>query len=184
MKNKKITSKLLLVIVSIFTLAICINSEAQEKKSRKQIRKERAERTAFVVDSLIKAKDFKLTVYRIVPIGAPSVSSSDGYNCTVQKDSFQCYFPYFGQAHRAIMGGMDNLAVDIKKQKIIYQEEFTKKDGYLMRFNCYSNKTKESWTITLQIFDNGNCNIGCATNSKDNISYLGTMEIPDNIYIP
>lgn len=62
----------------------------------------------------------------------------------------------------------------VKEKKIDIAEDFSKKGEYLLFFKTYSGK--DLWEITVQIYDNGKVNIGCSSNSKDYISYMGDLQ--------
>ncbi|MDD2415405.1 MAG: DUF4251 domain-containing protein, partial [Parabacteroides sp.] len=86
MKAKRL---LLLLMIGFMT---CIHVlVAQSKEEKKELK-------AKQVKELVEAKDFKITVDRVLPMKGRSRSLTSEYTLTIKNDSVFSHLPYFGQA--------------------------------------------------------------------------------------
>jgi len=132
----------------------------------------RAEREAGIEASVNKAVEsgkLKLTVHRIIPAYYPAKTSVDGYFLSISRDTLNCYLPYIGEMRRAVYYPV-NLGFEIENQKIEYQKTVIK-GGYRFTFDVKSDKTHETYSITLELYLSGFASISVFTNYRDNISY-------------
>jgi len=166
MKNLKF---LLTGIIIMVILSSCGAASAE----RKAIKKAQEQQVALNVEKSVKEKEIDILINKILPLNYPSRTTQQGYFLKIKGDILDCHLPYFGVARTATLG-TEEQSIKIEKKKIVIAEDFSKKGEYLLFFKTYSGK--DLWEITVQIYDNGKVNIGCSSNSKDYISYMGDLQ--------
>jgi len=160
------------IIRTLFVLLVItnysFNIEAQEKKSKKEIRQEKFEQTI----EMINKGEFKFEARRAFPQGGRSIDLSTNYGfITFKQDNAEGDLPYFGRAYTATYGGDGGIKFDgemlsqksdvnEKKQKLIYTFEVRDKDNY---------------KVTMDIGYNGSATVSITSNNRSHISYQGDI---------
>ena len=140
--------KLLVLVLSVSALASC-GAASQASRAERAAAKEAA-RAAMV--AALEKPDFKLDITRIIPRGFPSRVSTGEYMLRLKGDVVDTRLPFIGVSHEAAKG------------------------EYFYRFT--GGKSKDKWTINLQVYDNGTANIVCTTSGGKYMSFFAEMVIP------
>ena len=165
------------IIKIFFTVCIlitlCNPAFSQSRKEKKAARA--AELEQFVVNG-IKNKDVYIDVYKICPQGQTTRSSSTGYYLSIKGNTFSCYLPYIGTYKTAVIGDVD-LSITAKNQAISLAGGFNKEEkSFIYQFRFFNETMHENTLCTVQIYNDTECAMRMEMNSREPISYLGTME--------
>lgn len=168
--------KLLVLVLSVAAIASC-GAASQTSRAERAAAKE-AERAAMV--AALEKPDFKLDITRIIPRGFPSRVSTGEYMLRLKGDVVDTRLPFIGVSHEATYGGVDEISIVFEKEKVALQTDFSNraKGEYFYRFT--GGKSKDKWTINLQVYDNGTANIVCTTSGGKYMSFFAEMVIPQD----
>ena len=153
-------------------LASCGASSNAARSAEKE-----AERQAIV--QALENCDFILDVTQIIPRGFPSRATTGEYTLRLEGDVVTTRLPFFGTSHEAQYGGTDEISIVFDNEKVQLMKDFSdaeKKGEYRYQFK---GGKSGSWTITLQVYDNGSASIGAAGSGGQYRSYFATVRIPE-----
>lgn len=153
-----------------FALSLCFLIGACASQKEKQAR-------LSLVDSLVKANNFKFVAQQANPLRSNIVSQHllqlDGtYYLKVSKDTIDAYLPYFGVAQQAPFGSTDN-GIQFKTTDFEYSKKQTSK-GF--EINIIPKKTDKANKLFLSITENGDATLNVNSNNRDAISFSGSIE--------
>ena len=174
MKNLQ---RLLFWALAVMVVSSC-GASYQENKAQRAAAKA-AERAAIV--KAIEDADFILEVTQILPKGYPSRISSGEYNLTLKDNVVTTRLPYIGVSHEATFGGADDISIVFDKEKVQLYRDFSKvssKGEYIYWFTGGRGTGKETWTVTLSIFDSGSASINCGSSGGRAMGYFANLVVP------
>lgn len=153
-----------------FALSLCLLLAACATQKEKQAR-------LTLIDSLVKTNNFKFVAQQANPLRGNIVSQRllqlDGtYYLNVSKDTIVPYLPYFGVAQQAAFGSTDN-GIQFTSTDFTYQKT-VKDKGY--EITVIPKKTDKANKLFLSISKGGNATLNVNSNSRDAISFSGTIE--------
>lgn len=162
--------KILFVAVMVTICVGCATSEAA-----RQARAERQVKEAEAVKKGIEAKDFKINVNYVYPVGASPMQLSTPYYLKVKGDTVTSYLPYFGRAYSVPYGG--GKALNFDGRILRYAAEQVKSDRMVVRMDIVNDETE--YVYTVDIFDNGSSTIDVVSHSRETIRFSGNMEMTE-----
>jgi len=157
-------------------LASCGASSSASKSARSA--EKQAERQANV--QALENCDFILEVTQVIPRGFPSRATNGEYQLKLEGDVVTTRLPFIGTSHEAQYGGTDNISIVFDKEKVKLMKDFSdaaKKGEY--RYQFKGGQSGTTWTITLQVFDNGSASIGASGSGGQYMSYFANLVVPD-----
>lgn len=166
---------LLLGTLAVMIIASCGASYQETKEKRAA---EKAAERAAIVKALENA-DFILDVTQIIPHGYPSRMSSGEYQLRLKGDVVNTRLPFIGSSHEAQFGGVDELSIVFENEKVQVIKDFSAaatKGEY--RYQFKGGKGKDTWTVTLQVFDSGSASINCSTTGGRFMNFFANLELP------
>ena len=166
MKNLGLIYKTCLVIGFCFLLSACATQK--EKQARVSL-----------IDSLMKSNSFKFVAQQANPLRASLIDSRlkqlDGsYYLKINKDTLDCYLPYFGVAQQAPYGSNDN-GIQFTTTKFTYDK---KQLGKTFEITIVPKNTDKANRLFLSISESGTATLNVNSNNRDAISFNGTIEKP------
>lgn len=166
MKNIKSLTKAFFVL-SFFAFA---SSCATQKEKHARVT---------LIDSLIKSNNFKFVAQQANPLRAGLVSQRlqrlDGsYYLKVAKDTVDCYLPYFGVAQSAPYGSTNN-GIQFTSTNFKYEKTETEKGFEIV---IIPKETDKANKLFLSIAKGGNATLNVNSNTRDAISFSGSIEKP------
>jgi hypothetical protein len=165
--------KIVLLIVLISSVAVISAGQEREVKSRKEIRKEKAEKIAGEVRDKINSKDFEFVVNQALPMGGGSIQLTSRYDLKLKGDSATSFLPYFGVAYRADYGSSEG-GIKFNQPVKEYKNEF-RKSNHEISFSVYT--PQDNYTMHLVISNSGNGTLGVTCNNRQFISFTGSIEL-------
>ena len=142
-------------------LAACATQKDQSGKQEAQ---------AMKVSAALDARQFRIDIDRMIPLGGPSKSVFD-YFVEVRNDSLISYLPYVGRAYNIPYGGGDGLNFSAPIGS--YNESF-KRNGQRRIVIQLKNK-EDSYIYSFDIFDNGRSSLDVQSRQRDPIAFSGDM---------
>lgn len=136
-----------------------------------------AERARY--EKAIIDRDFELEVTQIIPRGFPSRSSQSEYFLKVDGDIVNTRLPFFGDAHFAVIGG-EEISIVFENEKVVFYQDFSESAKGEYRYSFTGPNSKGSWTVILQLYDNGNAHIGCSSPTRGSMSFNAKINLPQN----
>ncbi|MDD3358123.1 MAG: DUF4251 domain-containing protein [Parabacteroides sp.] len=163
MKAKRL---LLLLMIGFMT---CIHVlVAQSKEEKKELK-------AKQVKELVEAKDFKITVDRVLPMKGRSRSLTSEYTLTIKNDSVFSHLPYFGQAYSLPYGG--GVGMIFKAPVSEYKQSYNKKGTAQIYFRTRSSDDTHQFNV--QVFPNASVTIMVTSINRQGITYYGTLDLTE-----
>ena len=159
MKNLGILILMMLVTVSSAVYA-------QEKKSKKELRREQAEK----VQKMVEAQDYKFVAQRALPMSMRSISLTPEYDLCVSNDAITAYLPYYGRAYTAPMDPTEG-GIKFESKDFDYRIENAKKGGWIVRIDIKDAKRRID--MILQISTSGSANLSVNDNTRQTITFNG-----------
>ncbi len=173
---------LLVCLLTSFLSAQVCPSYAQEQSvkmsraEKKALKKQKEQEERLIIENACKSCNFTIVISRIYPSGLNAINTTDGYTLKIENGVLDVHAPYMGSATSA-MFGEQRQGIEASAQKVnVIQEYYEKNESWLYQFNFINDNSKERWTCTMEIFDNGNANIQMECNSRDMIKYSGDLE--------
>ena len=154
--------------IAILLLISCMPVSAQQTDKQQE---ETAKKAA--IDNMLKSKRFEFVAQSAVPMRGNTRQLSFGYHLTVLGDSLLADLPYYGRSHSAGYGGADG-PIHIKSNQYTYQAKETKKEGW--EVTIVPKSVPNVYQITISISALGNATAYVKSNSRDNISFYGTLK--------
>lgn len=167
---KKLTK---LAIVSALILS-CLQTVMAQKTSRA----EREATKIAKVKALIDAQNYVFEANYMIPQRGNSKSLTFGYDMVVSKDTLTTYLPYYGQVTSPPTDATDG-GIKLNTTNFSYEAKAVKKGGYEIiikpKDNFYQG-SKDVRYMRLQVSATGYASLQVISNSRDQISFNGTIE--------
>lgn len=119
--------------------------------------------------SAVNTREFRINVWRMLPMTYPSREVSYGYFLQVRNDSVQLYLPYMGVAYQAPYGGGDGL--DFKRPITDFVEKSGKKGRQRISFRTSNQGFR--YDIFIEFLPSGPATIDVVPINAQRISYDG-----------
>lgn len=158
--------KIAFIIICIFTFASF--SLAQDAKADKK--KQQADKIKSVV---IDSQHYVFLAQTALPTSGGSRNLSFGYDVTISKAKVISYLPYFGRAYSVDYGSTTS-PLEFTSSDFSYMVTDRKKGGWdiILEFK----DTKDVKKMQFSIFENGSASLMVTSNSRQPISFNGTVE--------
>ena len=160
----------LIIIALMFTI---VKVEAQEGKSKKQLREEKKAQQIEDTKSIVESGTFVFKATTANPMGSSSINLSTEYDVRVTRDSIYSYMPYYGRAYTASYGGTDSPMHFNNKFETINIEE-TKK-GYLVKVVVKNGNDRLEYNFNIS--ETGSVSLNVNSTNRQSISYFGNLEM-------
>ncbi len=150
-------------------------TQAQETKSKKEIRQEKNELAFQESKALIESINYEFVAIQANPQGGKTINLTTNPNhLKIIGDSIDSYLPYFGKSHSASFGSSDSgIKCSVKHAKY----EVTINDNKLQQIVKFSGKGKnDNYKFSLTISSNGSATLFVNSNKKSGISYFGNVQ--------
>jgi hypothetical protein len=147
------------------------NGQEQDKKSRKEIRKEREAERIEQVRNLLEKKTFVFNATHAMPLGGGSIHLNYTFDAKIDKDTIVSYLPFYGVAYHAEYGGR-NSAFDFTQPIENYKLE-KDNDGYRITFEA-KNKM-DHLDFTFYVSELGYATLNIISTNRQAMSYYGTI---------
>ncbi len=184
--------KLLFAICLLFSLLMVMPIEANAQKKKKETKKEKKERIARWVDEQCKNKTFFVGITRIAPkngVAQNVVYDKSGYYADFNGGTFSCNMPYIAMKEKTgqlAYNTEDNLYLMVKDYPINLYGGWQESAGYYAYQITFMNETKSlnassvQISLTIVIYQTGECIINTQWPGMDNMTYMGEiMERPE-----
>lgn len=163
-------------LVVFLTLALIVfsfsNSSAQEK-TKKQLKEEAKLEKQKEVELLVNSKEFVFSPRSVSPQGGRSITLTDvSYSMEFHPDLIKSYLPFFGRGYGGIGYGGDN-GMDFEGKPTVYTIEKTKK-AHVVKVEVKGER--DSYSIMLSVYFEGNAYLSVNSNNRSSISYDGSIE--------
>jgi Domain of unknown function (DUF4251) len=123
--------------------------------------------------NMIDSKSYQFHANSATPMKGRSVQLTSEYYLKIHSDSLDVYLPYYGRAYSVDYGSTDQ-GVEIKTTQFDYTADTTKKGGWQVTI-IPKDKSKAS-KIFLSISSTGYTTVNITSNTRQPISYYGTIE--------
>jgi len=163
-----------LVRILTFTFFVfCLTNAIAQEKSKKQIKEEAKIEKQKQVSALVDSKEFVFTPRSVTPQGRSNINLNDvSYAMEFHPDLIKSYLPFFGRAYGGIGYGGDN-GMEFEGKPTIYTVE-KKKKSYLIKVEVRGER--DSYTIMLSVYFEGNAYLVINSNNRSSISYDGEIK--------
>lgn len=163
--------------VSILMLLVCSLSIScfAQKKSKKEIKAEKAAAKQKEIDSLMSSKNFVFEAQKVTPIGGRLIILDYAtYYLKFNTNKTTCDLPFFGRGYNVPYGGGDGgIKFEGVPEKITVQK---KQRNYLVKATV---KGKDDvYNLVFNIFFDGGGTLSINSNNRGSISYDGLIEGP------
>lgn len=163
MKHNNRLTVFILAAISILLVSCGTTQSVTEKAEKEQL-----------VEKQIENLDFKFTATFAYPQSYPSISLSPYYDVMVSPDTVKAYLPYFGRAYRAPISQTDG---GIKFESTDFESEVKKgKKNGLWHIIIRTHDTSHAYTLTFNIWNNGNARLNVNDQDRQTISFDGVVE--------
>jgi len=155
-----------LTIISTLTLQSCgvFGGLTAEEKAQKEA----------AVASAIADMNIYVSVNTIYPMSGNPIHSLGEYSLTIKDGKVTSHLPFRGTSRNAMYGTTDT-GIKFKEYPIqpnVYRSP-KKKDLTIIEFEAKS--FEEMWSVTVEVWDNGNANITCTTRERTPMHYDGEL---------
>jgi hypothetical protein len=161
---------------SLILLATCLIAASCGTVSQASRAEREAERQMLV--QAIEAGNFVLDITQIIPRGYPSRSSTGEYALRLKDGVVDTRLPYLGDSRTPTYGGVDEISIVFDSEKVALRKDFSDAGKGEYRYQFQGGKGQDTWTVNLQLYDNGRANIGCSSRSGRYMSYLANILVP------
>lgn len=160
-------------IISIFlVLAVLVNAQETNKKSRKELKAEKLTQQKETVKELIESKSFVFDARTAFSATAGNMNISYPYNVKLNQDSIYSYLPYYGRAYNVEYGSNESPMVfdlPIIEMEIIKH----KKKGYLIDVKV--KKGMDNINFNFSITETGSTTLTVNSTNRQVITYFGEI---------
>jgi len=125
--------------------------------------------------TIIDSKNYVFTAQSVTPLGGRFRHLTSEYDVRVSPDSVIVYLPYFGRSYSAPLDPSQS-GIQFTSTDFTYQQTDRKKGGWII-----SIKPKDAQDVrelTLNIASGGNATLQVNSNSRQSISFGGTVHQP------
>jgi TctA family transporter len=163
----------IIAIMGLFILMlITVQSQGQEKKSKKQLREEKKVQQIEETKSIVESGTFVFKATNANPMRGRTINLTTEYDVKVSKDSIYSYLPYYGVAYSASYGGTDSPMIFESPAKT-YSIEETKK-GYRIKVTAKNGNDNLEFNFNVTV--TGSTSLTVISVNRQSISYFGTLE--------
>lgn len=157
---------MLTLIVFSFT-----NASAQEK-TKKQLKKEAKLEKQKQVALLVNSKEFVFSPRVVSPQGGSNINLNDvSYSIEFHPELIKSYLPFFGRGYGGVPYGGGN-GMEFEGKPTVYTIEKTKR-FYLVKVEVRGER--DSYSIMLSVYFEGNAHLSINSNNRSSISYDGNI---------
>jgi len=157
------------ILAFLMLLALSSTVNAQEKKSKRELWQERAEK----VQKMVEAQDYRFVAQHALPMSMRSVYLTSEYDLRVSKDTISAFLPYFGRAYVAPMNPSEG-GIKFESRNFTYRLENAKKGGWIAYMNIKDSQRRVE--MILNITESGSANLSVNDDTRQNISFNGYVE--------
>lgn len=166
MKNLTLTILIILSATVIF---------AQNKKSKKQIRKEKKEQKIQLVKSGVDNKTFVFKAYSVVPKNEKTKALTSDFGMEVKGDSIFSYMPYYGNTYSRDYTSFKDSPMGFAQAMESYKRVKTKK-GYEVKVKV--KNINDVIDVVFHISKTGDATVVASSINRQSISYMGEILVP------
>lgn len=168
----KFNYSLICFLMLTFIVFSFTNAIAQEK-TKKQIKEEAKIEKQKQVSALVDSKEFVFAPRSVTPQGRSNINLNDvSYAMEFHPDLIKSYLPFFGRAYGGIGYGGDN-GMEFEGKPTVYTVE-KKKKAYVIKVEVKGER--DSYSIMLSVYFEGNAYLVINSNNRSSISYDGDIK--------
>lgn len=139
----------------------------------------RAQETAaadkkLLLKQAIDSKQFVFQAQSARSAKGKTVMLTGGYHFILMGDSLAMDLPYYGKSYTTTTYGVSDLSNRFQSTHFSYTADTTKKGGWQIKI-VPVNESKAS-RIYLSVESNGSCSLSVQSNTRQQISYYGSVE--------
>ncbi len=155
-----------ILIFSVFTI------NAQEKKSKKELKAEKKAEQMEEVKSIVESKTFVFKANSVNPMRGRTIILTSEYDVKITNDSIFSYLPFFGVAYSVSYGGTDSPMIFNKPFETCDFE--TTKNGYLVQVSVKNGNDRLEFSFHISV--TGSTSLNVSSLNRQSISYNGNLE--------
>ena len=152
-------------IIALITFAYNVEINAQEKKSKKELRIEEKAK----IEQLVASQNFRFIAQQAHPMSGRSISLTSSYEMSISKDALTAHLPYYGRAYTAPYGG--DGGIKFNSNDFAYSIAEAKKGGWIIN-TTVKDKTK-NYKLTLNITKSGSASLTVIDTDRQSITFNG-----------
>ncbi len=160
---------ILVIWILIFSV-ITIN--AQEKKSKKEIKAEKKAQQIEEIKKIAESKTFVFKANNVNPMRGRTINLTSDYDVRITQDSIFSYLPFFGVAYSVNYGGTDSPMIFNRPFETCNFE--TTRNGYLVNVSVKNNNDRLEFSFHISV--TGSTNLNVSSLNRQSISYNGFLE--------
>jgi hypothetical protein len=169
--KKRFNYILVNVLVLTFIVFSLTNAMAQEK-SKKQLKEEAKLEKQKQIALLVDSKEFVFSPRSVTPQGGRNINLTDvSYAMEFHPDLIKSYLPFFGRGYAGVAYGGDS-GMEFEGKPTVYTIEKTKK-AYVVKVEVRGER--DSYSIMLSVYFEGNAYLTINSNNRSSISYDGII---------
>jgi hypothetical protein len=176
LKNRNTMKKIFFLLLVLFTTGTITNAQAQEKKSRKEIRAERQAEKKKEIKNILNEKNFVFRPTHAMPMGGGTIYLNYSFDVKIKGDTIDSYLPFYGRAYHVDYGGR-NSAFDFTEPAEEYKME-KDEDGYVVDFEV--KKGMDHISFSFKISELGYATLNVISTNRQAISFYGRIEPPED----
>ena len=163
--------RMTLLVCTLATLCIMHSRNALWAQDSTKQQKENVQEAA--IKKLIDSKRYAFVAQSAKPSRGPTKQLTSYYEMQLKTDTLQAYLPYFGRSYSATLG-TDAGGIDFTTVDFTYLVSPTKKGGWDITLTPknVANVSK----MTLSLTESGYGNLVVTSNTRDLISYYGSIQ--------
>jgi hypothetical protein len=155
-----------ILIISLFTI------NAQEKKSKKEIKAEKKAQQFEEIKKIAESKTFVFKANNANPMQGRTVNLTSDYDVRITQDSIFSYLPFFGVAYSVNYGGTDSPMIFNKPFETCNFE--TTKNGYLVKVLVKNESDRLEYSFHISV--TGSTSLNVSSLNRQSISYNGIIQ--------
>ena len=128
------------------------------------------------IKNLIESQNYVFRASTVLPMHGPSRQLTDIWDLTITKTAVSSYLPYFGRAYAA--SDPTNNPMQFNANDFDYTLKPHKKNGWDVLIKPKGLKSNDVQQLTMSISSDGYANLQVIFNTRDAISYTGTVISP------
>jgi hypothetical protein len=165
-----------LIIALLVSFSFLGNAQDTENLSRKEKKALKKAKMIEETKALLDSKVYLFDPNRALPSGMRSINLDGTFFAKINKDTLNCYLPYYGRAYSVDYGSNEgplNFTQPIQN----YSMEESKK-GYTVKFNVKNKNDNINFMFTIS--ETGSASLNLNSTNRQSISYHGIIEKPEN----
>jgi len=155
--------------ILILVMIVAGSLFAQEKKSKKEQRREQAEK----VQKMVESQDYKFVAQRALPMSVRSVHLTSPYDMSVSNDTISAHLPYFGRAYVAPMDPSEG-GIRFESKDFNYRIENAKKGGWIVHIGIRDARRRIE--MVLNVTTSGSASLTVNDDTRQTITFDGFIE--------